>query len=500
MKMEPGKGNRDLNSRPFYLDRFEVSNNREGRDGRERATGQRDERYRSDRQHGERRYNERPHNDRPHGERRESEKRPPERREVALKRGPLGGWLNTGTPDVAFIFIVLALLVIGLVMMFSASYTYAYYDAKTGHDALFYIKRQGAFAALGVVMMFVISFINYKKLNSVLAPLAYFVSLMLLGVTLVVNARKDSDFKRWLSIGGFRFQPSEIAKFGLILMLAYITARQYGVITSKKPMRDGFLADLDKRYMSKIRSGFYRNASTRSIALTFVYMMTIAVFCVLIMLENHLSCTILIFLIGVSMMWLSGVKKGYFVFLLIFVALAVTLVIMKPDILPGYAGQRIIAWKDKAFEPLGARWQTNQSLRAIASGGPFGLGLGNSRQKHMYVSEPQNDFIFAIVCEELGYVAAGGIIVLFGALVWRAFRIAEKSDTVFGSMLTMGIALQVGLQVFLNVAVVTDTFPNTGISLPFFSYGGTSLLMLLCEMGVVLSVSKQNSMNKQKRE
>ncbi|MGN0443204.1 MAG: FtsW/RodA/SpoVE family cell cycle protein [Acutalibacteraceae bacterium] len=471
--MQQNRGNRELNSRPFYLDRFEVRNNAEGRDGREKATGQRQTNPRSP---------QTPHkNVRP-----------------AAKKAPLKGWLNLGTPDVTFIFIVLILLLIGLVMMFSASYTYAYYDQKTGHDALFYIKRQGFFALLGVGLMFGVSFINYKKFNGFIAIFGYAASAFLLVVTLLVNIRKDSDFKRWLSIGPIRFQPSEIAKFALILMLAYITARQYGVITSKGKMHDGFWSDIDARFTSKIRASFYRNASTQSFALTLLYTMTVAFYCCLILLENHLSCTILMFMIGVSMMWLSGVKKGYFVLLTLFVGLAVAVVIMYPKVLPGYAGERIIAWKDKAYDPLGARWQTNQSLRAIASGGPFGLGLGNSRQKHMYVSEPQNDFIFAIVCEELGFVGAGAIVCLFGALVWRAFRIAKKSDDVFGAMLAMGIALQVGLQVFLNIAVVTDTFPNTGISLPFFSYGGTSLCMLLCEMGVILSVSKQNSYVKTK--
>lgn len=476
MNMDNGRRDRDLNEKPFYLDRFEVMNNSEGRGGQVRATGQRENVQNTQRRH--------------------SDHAPEKKTNVRAAKRTNNGWLNFGTPDVMFIFLVLVLLIIGLIMMFSASYTYAYYDSKTGHDALYYIKRQGGFAAFGVVMMFVISFFNYKKLNSGLAILAYGGSAFLLLVTLVVNIKKDSDFKRWLSLGPIRFQPSEIAKFALILMIAYITARQYGVIESKRPMHDGILKDLDNRYMSRVRSSFYKNASTQSMALTMLYTFITSLFCVLIMLENHLSGTILVFLIGVSMMWLSGVKKGYFVLLLIVVALAVALVIMKPDILPGYAGERIIAWKDKAYDPLGARWQTNQSLRAIASGGPFGLGLGNSRQKHMYVSEPQNDFIFAIVCEELGYVGAGAIIALFGALVWRAFKIAEKSQDVFGSMLSMGIALQVGLQVFLNIAVVTDTFPNTGISLPFFSYGGTSLLMLLCEMGVIISVSKQNSFEK----
>jgi len=195
-------------------------------------------------------------------------------------------------------------------------------------------------------------------------------------------------------------------------------------------------------------------------------------------------------------MWLSGVKKGYFVILAIIVGLAVTVVILKPDILSGYQADRIIAWLDKSYDPLGSRWQTNQSLYAIASGGPFGLGLGNSRQKHMYVSEPQNDFIFAIVCEELGFVGATIIIGLFGLLIWRGFAIAKKNKDIFGAMIVMGICLQIGLQVILNIAVVTDFFPNTGISLPFFSSGGTALVVLLAEIGLVLSVSRRSEIDK----
>ena len=402
--------------------------------------------------------------------------------------------LNPGTLDATFLIIVLILLCIGLIMMFSASYTASYY--KNHGDALFYFRRQIIFAAGGVAGMLIISRFNYQKLNSGLSIIAYAGCVVLLGITFLKNLHAESDFKRWLYIGSFGFQPSEIAKFGLILFLAYNIARQYGMIQSKKIPQSPFLRGIDESFTSKLRGSIYKNASTTSFVITLWYTLIVSLICGLIIIENHISCTILVFLIGVSMMWLGGVKKGYFVIVAIIVAVAVTVVIKKPDILPGYAGERIIAWLDKSYEPLGARWQTNQSLRAIASGGPFGLGLGNSRQKHMYVSEPQNDFIFAIVCEELGFVGAAVIICLFAALVWRAFKIARKAKDVFGSVLAMGIALQVGLQVFLNIAVVTDTFPNTGISLPFFSYGGTSLFMLLCEMGVILSVSRKSTIEK----
>lgn len=407
-------------------------------------------------------------------------------------------WVNTGNLDAPFLIIVVVLLCIGLVMMFSAGYTYAYYKYN---DSLYFIKKQLGFAVLGLLVMYAASRFNYRRLNSGIAVGLYGFSVLLLIFTFVYNTLKPQpgkeDFKRWLDLPGLPgFQPSEIAKFALILFLAYNIARQYGIIDSKNTIDSPLLKRFDAAFTSKIRNSFYRNASTNSMAITLYYAFIISVVCVLVLIENHLSGTILIFLIGVSMMWLGGVKKGYFAILFIFVAAAVALVLIKPDVLPGYAKERIVAFLDKDYSPLHKRWQTNQSLRAIASGGPFGLGLGNSRQKHMYVSEPQNDFIFAIVCEELGFVGGLLIISLFALLVWRAFHIAAKTADVFGATLAMGIALQVGIQVILNIAVVTDAIPNTGISLPFFSYGGTSLIMLLGEMGLILSVSRKSTVEK----
>lgn len=403
-------------------------------------------------------------------------------------------WTIRESMDPLLLIIVFVLLCIGLVMMFSASYTHSYYE--NDGDALWYFRRQALFAVVGVIIMLVISKINYEKLNSLLAPIAYFASLGLLLITFIVNLRKESDFKRWLNLGFFTFQPSEIGKFTLILFLAYCMAKYYGLIQSNKIGKDNtFLRKIDDRFTSKLRV-FYKRASTMSMYYTLMYTFIISAMCVMILIENHISCTILIFAMGVCMMWLGGVKKGYFIVLAVVVAVAVVYVVKNPDILPGYAGERIVAWLDKEYEPLGSRWQTNQSLRAIASGGPFGLGLGNSRQKHMYVSEPQNDFIFAIICEELGFVGGTVIICLFAALVWRAFHVAANVKSTFGALLIMGIALQIGIQVLVNIAVVTDTIPNTGISLPFFSYGGTSLVILLAEMGIALSVSRTSTIQK----
>lgn len=227
-----------------------------------------------------------------------------------------------------------------------------------------------------------------------------------------------------------------------------------------------------------------------------IYGGIIAVTAGLVYMENHLSGTLLILLIGIVMMYLGEIKEHWFILIVVIGVLAVIFFVFNPEILKKYAGERIVAWLDKDYEPRGARWQTNNSLYAIGSGGIFGTGLGNSKQKHMYVSEPQNDFIFSIVCEEMGFIRSVGIILLFVLLVWRGIVIGLKAKDRFGALLAMGIVFQVGIQMVLNIGVVTDTLPNTGISLPFFSSGGTSLVMLLVEMGMVLSVSRYSRLEK----
>lgn len=222
----------------------------------------------------------------------------------------------------------------------------------------------------------------------------------------------------------------------------------------------------------------------------FLYMIVVGVMCGLIALEKHVSATILVGLLGIVMTYLGGIDKRWYPLVIACIVGGAVLMVVFRNKMPEYAAVRIIAWLDKSYDPGDARWQTNNSLYAIGSGGLFGVGLGNSRQKHMYVSEPQNDFIFSIFCEEMGLVGALIVIVLFVLLIKRAFDIAMRTKDMFASLLVMGIAVQVGLQAALNIAVVTDLIPNTGISLPFFSYGGTSLWILLIEMGVVLSVSR----------
>lgn len=369
-------------------------------------------------------------------------------------------WIAKGNFDVTFLLIVLALLITGLVMLFSAGYSYAYY--KYG-NSLHFIVRQGIFAVIGVTAMLLISKINYNYFR-IFAIIGMGVSLFLLLIVFVLPQWKEG-FYRWIAIGSFTFQPSEIAKIAIVLFYAWACEKW------------------EKEIKKDWKFALYFGAVA-------------IVFAGLVALENHLSGAILMAAISVAMLYLGGFNKWWFIVGVGVVVAVIVFFVANPDLLKEYAGERIVAWLDKDYDPRGARWQTNQSLNAIGSGGFLGQGLGESKQKHLYVSEPQNDFIFAIVCEELGFVGAIAIIILFALLVWRGFVIAMNCRSKFGALLAMGIVFQVGIQTILNILVVTDTIPNTGISLPFFSYGGTSLVMLLAEMGMVLSVSRASNLKK----
>jgi cell division protein FtsW len=342
-------------------------------------------------------------------------------------------------------------------MLFSASYaySYAYFD-----NSYKFILRQSIFAVIGVGIMMGISKIDYhfwKKFSW----MVFFASIIMLGILLILPPMAtDLDVKRWLAIGSFSFQPSEIAKFAIILLFSSLISANYKHMKSFK-----FIAFL---------------------------IILLGLTCVLVVLEPHLSATVLIFAIGVVLMVVGGLQLRYIVAggfsaIGLFVA-AITIV--------GYSSDRIKYWLDPWADASGSGFQTIQSLLAIGSGGILGRGIGQSRQKYLWVPEPHNDFIFSIVCEELGLIGALVIILLFCLLVWRGFTIAMRSPDRFGALLTIGLVFQIGLQAMLNIWVVTNTIPNTGISLPFFSYGGTSLLILLAEMGIVLSVSRQANLEK----
>lgn len=366
---------------------------------------------------------------------------------------------NANGVDLIFAGLVLVLLVFGLVMMFSASYAYAYYHEG---NSFYYILRQAIFAALGVAVMLTVSFVDYHVWHK-FAGIIYVISIIMLIMALFYPAR--ANVHRWIWFGPLTIQPSEVAKLAIILMFA----------------------DFAVKFRNEIRIYSFRFG-----VLPFMLMLVPIV--ILLVLEPHLSGTVLCCAIALIMMFVGGTPMRWFVGGGIAVGVGLVGVFLSGVI--RYAQARLTVWIDPWSDKLGKGWQTIQSLYAIASGGITGLGLGNSRQKQLYISEPQNDFVFAVVCEELGLIGASVVILLFALLVWRGFVVGLRAPDTFGMLLSVGMTAQVGLQAALNIAVVTNTIPNTGISLPFFSYGGSSLVMLLFEMGIVMSVSRRSRLKR----
>ena len=359
------------------------------------------------------------------------------------------------TFDIPFLLILLLLLSYGLIMLFSAGYAVALY--RRG-DAYTYIRPQLLFAALGVLAMYAASLVDYHVWHRLAWPMLG-LSLVLLAIVLFMP--EYNGCKRWIVLPGLgTLQPSEIAKFSIVLVFSHIIS-------------------LNHDRMKSFSTGVVPFA------------LILGVVTVLMLLEPHLSGTLLILSIGAVLMFVGGTGLQWFGLAGGLGAAAIAAaVIALPELVP-YATDRLASWRDPFADPLGEGHQTIQSLYAIASGG---LGLGNSRQKYLYVPEPQNDFIFSILCEELGFIGAALVVALFLLLLLRGMSIAVRARDKFGALLVVGFVVQVTLQAILNMAVVTNTIPNTGISLPFFSSGGTSLLMLLGEMGIVLSVSRQTDM------
>lgn len=368
--------------------------------------------------------------------------------------------------DLPFFFLLLVLLTIGLVMMFSASYPYAYYNMNG--DSYYFIRNQAMFAVIGVVIMIAVSYFDYHHLHKFAIPILIVTYLLLVAMLVLRGTQLVPNIKgayRWFYIGPLNFQPSEVAKFALILIFSH-------------------LISLNFEKMGTFRYG------------VLPYVLILGSIALLVVMEKHMSATLIILMLGVMMMFIGGVKWRWFVFAVIGLGLAALYLLVFTDVF-SYAMDRVYGWLSPFDPPEGVdTWQTRQSLMTIGSGGLLGLGLGQSRQKYLYLPEPQNDFIFAIVCEELGFIGALIIIILFAMLVWRGIVVSLKAKDKFGMLLGVGLTFQIGLQVILNIMVVTNTIPNTGISLPFFSYGGTSLIMLLAEMGVVLSISRNSSIEK----
>ncbi|OJU13202.1 MAG: cell division protein FtsW [Clostridiales bacterium 43-6] len=367
--------------------------------------------------------------------------------------------VQRGKMDITFFTLVIVILTIGLVMLFSAS-SYSAYAYK--NNSYFFITKQAGFAVFGVVAMYIISRIDYHILRRFAIAL-YVISVGLLVTVLVLPPMYEGyQFKRWIT-EPINFQPSEIAKFAVILLFAHFISLNY-------------------KKMEKFTYGILFFGGL------------LIVVCGLVVVEPHLSATILIFCIGITLMVVGGIKMRWVAGGVIGGTALAAMVILTGIV--NYGGDRIKYWMHPELDPRGDGFQVLQSLYAIASGGFMGRGIGNSRQKYLWLPEPQNDFIFSIVCEELGLIGALVIVTLFALLVWRGFVIAMRAPDKFGSLLAIGLTFQVGLQTALNILVVTNAIPNTGISLPFFSYGGTSLMMLLAQMGVIMSISRSSTVEK----
>lgn len=364
--------------------------------------------------------------------------------------------------DMPFLIMVLVLLVIGILMMFSASYPVAY--AEEDGDSYYYLKRQILFAVSGIGLMIFTSFVNYHTYYK-MAKLLLAASFA--GLIIVLLMPSSTGIRRWIYFGPIPFQVSEFSKFCVIAFMAYIATKN---------------ADKMKYIKYSFMPGLLVFAGTAALLLA----------------EPHYSCIVIMFFLVLIMLYLGGMPGKYF--LVIFGAAAAVFLIAWSTGILGYAMKRMDGWGQALIyttdEMWQTTWQTRNSLYAIGSGGVTGLGLGNSRQKYLYLPEPQNDFVFAIVCEELGLIGAVAILALFALLVWRGIYVSQRAGTTFGKLLGCGISAQLGLQVILNILVITDWLPNTGISLPFFSYGGTSLWMMLIQMGVVLAVSRTSKMEK----
>lgn len=379
-------------------------------------------------------------------------------------KGKNNGFIQKGKLDITFLSFVLILLTIGLVMLFSSSYAYSYENYGNSYK---FIVRQALFAAAGIVAMFGFSRINYHFWRRISWMVYIVTALMLVALLILPPMVSGMSVKRWFAIGSFSFQPSEIAKFAIIILFSTLICANQKLMNNWK-------------------------------FILFLFGVLGAT-CLLVVLEPHLSATLLIAAIGVVLIYIGGLNRKVVIAGIVLAVCGVVLVIITQSTgFISYGADRIKYWLDPWADATGEGFQTIQSLLAIGSGGILGRGLGQSRQKYLWVPEPHNDFIFSIVCEELGLVGAVIIILLFALLVWRGFTIAMRATDKFGSMLAIGLTFQVGLQAMLNIWVVTNTIPNTGISLPFFSYGGTSLLILLAEMGIVLSVSRGANVEKVK--
>lgn len=388
--------------------------------------------------------------------------------EEQLARGPV---------DLPFLMLTLLLVGVGLIVMLSASFASAYYDIEgvSGNNPIYYFGRQAFFAILGVAVLIFISRVDYQQwrwLSVFVLGGSFLLMLMVkvphLGVT--VNGAT-----RWLKLPGLpQFQPSEFAKLGVILYFSARLCKRDSQKRSRKSPRT-------------LKGRLYNFAQDIGLLELIPYAGVLLAVVVLLKLEPHMSATILILVVGASVLFAAGVSLGWFALGGAAMVSLLGLIIATTD----YMTSRIQLWQNPWSDPRAGGYQAIQSLYAIGSGGLLGLGLGNSRQKFLYLPEEHNDFVFSIACEELGFVGAVLILLLFALLIIRGYWLALHARDRFGALVVVGITTLFAFQVFLNIGVVTNLFPVTGIALPFFSYGGTALVIQMAEMGIVLSISRQ---------
>ena len=360
---------------------------------------------------------------------------------------------------------VFLLLAIGIIMVLSAS---APSSLSTNGDSYTYVRKQAGFAILGIALMFLISKIDYRFYKKYYWAIYVLSCLILLLVIVPVIGREVKGATRWINLGFGQFQPSEITKIGLIIFYA------------------GYLSD-HKNDLKSFWKGFVKP-----------FLFLVPPIGILFFVQNHLSASLLIGLVTCTMMIVAGCRILHFTIsgLVAGCGTAVGLFVMQVTGSGGFRLDRIETFFNPWENATTTGYQLVQSLYAIGSGGLFGLGLGESKQKYLYIPEPQNDFIFAILAEELGFLGCLAVIVLFGIFIWRGVLSAMKAPDMFGSLLATGITALVGLQAIINIAVVTGSIPTTGMPLPFFSYGGTALVILLCAVGILLNISRAGAKTK----
>ncbi len=374
-----------------------------------------------------------------------------------------------GGVDKVMLGLILTLVCLGTIMVFSASYPSA---LNEGLDMHYYSKRQLAFVFAGLIVMFIASRVPYTWYKYWGVFVFYGNAIVLLCLVLVMGA-SEGEAKRWLYIGPFSMQPSEIMKVALVMIVAWY-------VDKFKPQIDARLNWKQTVAYNVIGPGVF-----------------IGVACILILLEKHLSGTAITGILGVAVMLVGGCHFGWTMLCMGSAGLAAAAIFVAIN---PYALRRLTTFTDENADKLDELYQTTQGLYAIGSGGLFGVGLGHSRQKYSFVSAAHTDFIFSIWCEELGFLGAVFLIVLFIAFVVRGYTIASRAPDTFSSLVAYGISTHVGLQALMNICVVADIIPNTGVSLPFFSYGGSSLIVLLGEMGILLSISRQYYMKRKDLE